>query len=409
MSRSSAVLLLAVMLAPALQAQQRVPRRPRLASRADTNDAAAYFQLGLDRVQSDPRAADAAFYWASRLDPAEPQALYGRAVAQLLFNPRRLVGYFQREGRSLSAPDVRSTDSLRFRAEMQDPFLHRGLDELLLRAWAEAAPHTDEWVGRSSSGGLGGISDRGGVSGNSGIASTTESFLDVNDQFARGVLYYSRGLLREALQYYNLALQRSAQDILQIERARVFVALRQPDSALVALREGLAHRTGPSDDPAHHVYESTAAWHFAVGRLLEDRRDVAGARAAYQAALTADVAYYPAALRLGVLAAEAHDSAGALAAFQGVLARADIQFFACPVSATALRLIGRRDAANAALRRGTEIEPFASGGWLLLARALESASDTAGAAASFDRYLALAPRNDPARAGVTQALARLRP
>src|SRR5438067_13646829 len=81
-ARRGCLLLLA--LAPALLQAQRAPRRPRLGADGDTNDAAAYFQLGLDKAERDPAQAEAAFYWASHLDPLSPQALYALSVARLL-------------------------------------------------------------------------------------------------------------------------------------------------------------------------------------------------------------------------------------------------------------------------------------------------------------------------------------
>ena len=52
-----------------------VPRRPRLAAAADTNDAGAYYRLGRERLERSPEEAAAAFYWASQIDPgwADPQ------------------------------------------------------------------------------------------------------------------------------------------------------------------------------------------------------------------------------------------------------------------------------------------------------------------------------------------------
>ena len=68
---------------------------------------------------------------------------------------------------------------------------------------------------------------------------------------------------------------------------------------------------------------------------------------------------------------------------------------------------GRRDSSLAHLRRATAIEPWASGSWLLLARALDAASDTAQTIAAFQRYIALAPRNYAARLLATRRIEQL--
>ncbi len=398
-----AILLLAATLAAPLEAQ-RAPRRPRLAAEADTNDANAYFQLGLTRLERDPGTAEAAFYWAARLDPMSPQALYAEAVAALLRDPGRLVRHLQRDTRTLAAPAVLAIDSLRFRAEMQDPFLHRGMDEMLLFAFVKAAPRRDEFLGTAGSAP---VSSNGSASTDAGQRDETERYLERNDPYARGQLYYSQGQLRDALQYWAIAMRTHVVDWVWADRARAWVELRQLDSAAAAMREAIRARRGSGDDTPRHVYESSAAWQFALGRILEDRHDTAAAREAYAAAAAADPAYYPATLRLAVLSLQSRDTASASAALDQVVQRPDVQFFACAVAATILDRIGRRDAAVAALRRATDIEPAASAGWLMLARALDAGHDAA-AAEAYQRYLALAPRNDIGRGTATAALARLR-
>jgi tetratricopeptide (TPR) repeat protein len=273
--------------------------------------------------------------------------------------------------------------------------------------FSKSVTRSEEWFGQSSS--AGGVASGNRSNTSSGIVGATEAFLEQNDPLMRGQLYYSQGELRNALQYYALAMRNRELDHIWAERARVWAELRLLDSATVAMQAALRLRRGPSDDVSRPVWESGAAWQFALGRILEDRRDTAGARAAYERSIGADPAYYPATIRLGVLAIQDGDTAGAAGALNRVVRRPDVQFFACAVSATLLNRIGRRDAAIAALRRGTEIEPLASAGWLMLARTLESARDTAGATSSYDRYLMLAPRNDAARPNAMQSLGRLRP
>ena len=60
------------------------------------------------------------------------------------------------------------------------------------------------------------------------------------------------------------------------------------------------------------------------------------------------------------------------------------------------------------LRRATELEPFAAQGRLLLAQAGEAAGDTTSAAADYERYLALASREDPNVALARRRVAALR-
>src|SRR5712692_402598 len=103
MSRMRLAAMLAAAFAPVLITParwQQPPRRPRLAAEADTNDAVSYYQLGVERLERNPDAAAAAFYWAARLDPLSAQAWYGQYVAQLAHSSSRLVHYVLREPRT---------------------------------------------------------------------------------------------------------------------------------------------------------------------------------------------------------------------------------------------------------------------------------------------------------------------
>ena len=374
---------------------QRGPRRPRLAADADTNDAVAYFQLGLAGVERNPDDAAAAFYWAARLDPSSPQTLYARSVALLLGDPQRLVRWVHRDERTLRLPAILAIDSLRFRAEMQDPFFHRGMDEALLVAYAKAAVQRDPFVIRST------------TAGTTGIAAATEQYFEQEDPALRGLLYYSRNQLRDAQQYWAIASRARDVDFVWADRGRAFYELRQSDSAQAAYRNALRFSRRAELDP-HHMYESRAVWLYAIGRILEDRRDLAGARDSYEQAFAEDEGYYPAMLRLGLIALQTGDTVGAVGALARATTGPTVQFFALTTAATVLSQLHRTDRSVPMLRRATEVEPIAAGGWLLLGRELVNARDTTGAISAFERYLALAPRNDLSRASTAQVLAGLR-
>ncbi|HZG43470.1 MAG TPA: hypothetical protein VEY93_10940, partial [Longimicrobium sp.] len=84
----------AVLLAAPAEAQrERAPRRPALPAAADTNDARAYYDLGVRSMERRPDLAADAFYWAIELRPGWADALYGRHTALLLRDPRRMIQY----------------------------------------------------------------------------------------------------------------------------------------------------------------------------------------------------------------------------------------------------------------------------------------------------------------------------
>ncbi len=388
------VLLLGVLALP-LEAQ-RAPRRPRLSGDADTNDAVSYFQLGTERLERNPGAAADAFWWATRLDPLSAQVWYGQYQAQLARDASRYVHYVLREARALQVPEVLAIDSLRLRALALDPFLRRGLEEPLLKVYARESIPRDQFMGRGDA-----IADPEQVH-------QMERYFIETDPYLAGVFSYSHGELRDAVRYWGNALSHE-HDWMWAERAVAFVELRQMDSARANLTHAIDRARRGSGDELHHVWETSAAYQCALGRVLEEMRNWAGARDAYQNATAANAAYYPAWLSLGVLGLRTGDTASALAALARELEIQPNDYLAHMTLGAALSNRGQRDSALAHLRRATEIEPWASGGWLLLGRALDAAGDSTQAVASFQKYIALAPRNDPPRLLAGRRIEQLQP
>jgi hypothetical protein len=99
--RSSRLLFLAaglvVLVAPATQAQGDLkkynPPRPRLPPSTDTNSAGVYYSFALAALQRDNAGeAAAGFHWASRLNPAWGEPLYGKLIALLLMKHKAARG-----------------------------------------------------------------------------------------------------------------------------------------------------------------------------------------------------------------------------------------------------------------------------------------------------------------------------
>src|SRR5919106_425710 len=64
-----AALLMATPVADA-QKKPKEPKRPKMDAGRDTNAAGAYYYWGIKELVTDPRSAEDAFYWASRLEPS---------------------------------------------------------------------------------------------------------------------------------------------------------------------------------------------------------------------------------------------------------------------------------------------------------------------------------------------------
>jgi tetratricopeptide (TPR) repeat protein len=371
-------------------------RRPRLPAAADTNDAVSYFNLGLERLERDPDAAAGAFYWASRLDPMSAQTWYGQYIAQLISNPSRLVKYVLRETRTMTSREVRAIDSLRLRAAALDPFFHRGLDQLLLEVYGREAIPRDQWVIGSTS-----LSDPE-------LVRQLERYFAETDQFASGLLSYSRGDLADAARHWAILLARHESDFVWAERAGALVELRLLDSARANMGRAIElSRAGTPD--SRHSFETRAAFRVGLARILEEERNWAGSRAGYQDAYASDPGFYPAWLRAGLLGLRTGDTATAIMALAHVLTLVPNDFVAHATLGTVFHNLGQHDSALAHLRRATEIEPWASAGWLLLGRAIDGVSDTASAVATYEHYIALAPRGEAGRLLATRRLAQLRP
>jgi len=77
-------------IAPLAQTKpEPAPIRPKLAAATDTNDARAYLDFGLKVFENDPGSAVDAFFWATRLNPADAEAYYERRSALICGNAMR--------------------------------------------------------------------------------------------------------------------------------------------------------------------------------------------------------------------------------------------------------------------------------------------------------------------------------
>ena len=287
-----------------------------------------------------------------------------------------------------------SLDSILFHGEMRDPFVHRGLDELLLFTYAQAGRPRDEWFGRSESG------------GESGMWRQTEQYFEQGDPYSRGRLYYSRGLLPDALRYWAEALHASDLDFVHADRARAWRELGQLDSATAEL-QGALERARRGGSGLHHPYESAAVWETALGRVLEARRDLPGAREAYERAALVDANYFPARLQLAQLTLAARDTPTTLMHLELATQSRAADYYAFFTAGVVAGQAGRRDLAVTWLRRATELEPWAAGGWYAYAQALEAAADS-GATSAYTRFLAVAAQADERRVIAAQRIGRLR-
>ena len=283
--------VLALLLAAPLGAQKRPPRRPKLDTGVDTNAAGAYYALGLQVIEKDPKRAADAFYWAARINPSLADAWYGRWAASLMAEPPHVLGdYLTGVQGVVHSPDIVAIDSLRREAFLREPLLPLRFEATLI----------GEWLQRETGGEV--------------YLLTLES--ETNDPWARGWLAYARGRYDDAQHFFALALQRHPERIwVHEDRARAFLPLAQYDSAVAELRQMLDSARSRENARVLPVYASKAMTLYTIGRITEVRGDAAGARDRYAEALLEDLAFYRAHMAMGRLALARGDTSEAVAEY----------------------------------------------------------------------------------------------
>lgn len=361
------LLLVAAMVPPAVSSgQSQLPSRT-FDVPIDTNSASAYYQLGVERLRSRPDDARRAFYWASRLDPALAEALYGRAVAIALlardFGPRNARG-----GAFLvPVDDYRRADSLRLRAYLRNPFVHITAERALLPPLVRDPVRMDPYF--------------------------------------RGWLYLVSGAPHEAVKSYAEALT-AKPEVKQIhaERARAFFEMAQYDSALAELTALIDAQRRKDDTSLVYFYRSKANLEYMVAIVHGRRGDLTASRAALGRALTEDLAFHPARSLLAYLDLVEGDTASALGEFElaSQLSPNDpVLRYNYGVALLSAGLLARGEVQ---LRRAVELEPYYALPRFYLARTVDVAGREQEAVALYREYLARAALEQPERAWAEQRL-----
>jgi tetratricopeptide (TPR) repeat protein len=378
------LLLVSPIIAAPVGAQRLGPEvaRPRLTASADTNDAMAYLEFGMSSVVDEPERAADAFYWAARLDPSSPGALYGRKVALLVRNPRLLIQYFE-GGRSARAnrSQLMGIDSLQLRALHLDPLMFRMLDRTLIFTYY-----------------YNNYRNRGGTLQRREFDRELQFELASEPPATKAWVYYGAGQFDQAVLQYDDALRRARNPIaLRIERART-LSLRSRDAEAVEdFRKAVDLLRERDERRGEYVvfYDSKAMLLHSMGVLYRRQDNLDSARALLGRAMEEDVSFWPAHVELGRLALQQADSVTAVAELGLASELAADEPYIHHVYGQMLSATGQHADAAAAFRKAIELEPFYAAPVLGLAEALDKSGD-ASAKEHYERYLALAPRRDQA-------------
>jgi predicted negative regulator of RcsB-dependent stress response len=391
MRLTSASLL--VLLPAALLAQTAEPKRPQLYANADTNDAKVYLDFGLDNLTRKPEVAADAFYWSSRLNPNSGEALYGRRVALLLTDRRRLVRYWSGQRSTLRMKEIQHIDSLYFHALTLNPFLYENLDQHLFRAVI------DEFAKEES---------RASGSSSLEISYLVERWLSQAGDGMRAWRAYTDGRFPEALALYARAINGARYKYgLRSMRGRLFYQLAAYDSALAELTLAVEEMRKRDAKDFVYVYESKALYEHTAGMAHERLGDTAKARAAYARALQEDLAYSPAHVRLGYMALDAKDTTSALSEFDLAVQLRPEDSGLRHQYGHLLALVGKHTEALEQLDKSIAQNKWYAAPHFVRGASLEALNRKPEALQAYRSFLVLASRQDPRRDEATRRVAAL--
>jgi Flp pilus assembly protein TadD len=370
-----------------------VPRRPRLAVDADTNDAQAYYRLGRERLERRPDEAAAAFYWASQINPGWADPLYGRHVALLMTDPRRLVRYWGGDRRTRTSAEVLAIDSLYFRALRLDPFVQRPFERELVRVLVM------NLLGADAPGADAGLA-----------AFYSETIMRDMPPLLRARVLAGEGRAPDALRAYDEALRDSrgrrseTRRYIRHERGRMFGLVGNDSAALAELQQAIDLGVEEEREELVRFYDSKAVLEHSRGMVFERAGNRDAAREAYARALLEDLAYHPAHMRMGALALVDGDTATAVQEIALAVQAGGDDPVARVLYATLLTRVGRMDEAQAELLAAAEIAPYWAEPWYMLGlvRDWGAPGDSIEA---YRRYMERARRDDPRREQVEPLLA----
>jgi tetratricopeptide (TPR) repeat protein len=380
-----------------LQAQN-VPKRPPID--ADTNSAYAYYQYGMGIIEKQPQRAADAFYWASQIDPTWAQPLYGRRVALLMAaDDQFVVGYMEGNRGATRSKQAARIDSLELHARMLNPFLNHELDAALLRRYLEAVFKLNRRVTGGSS-----TIDMEEFRYFAELYWRTEA-----PPFMRAILAASERRYGDALKFYAQALSQNkkAAGGIHLARGQIFFLMALHDSARAEIQAGLDDLRKRDAKDFVYLYESKGVLEHSIALICENQGRMDEAHEAYGRALQEDLSYYPAHLRLAVLALTAGDSATALNEMDLAAQIKEDEPWVQATYGAVLAQVGHLPEADQHLHRAIELAPFYSAPYYALGRVAEQEGRTADAIEQYHAYLARTWARDKRVSEVHDRLAAL--
>jgi tetratricopeptide (TPR) repeat protein len=376
-----------------LHAQTKEPRRPKLAAAADTNDPQAYYNYAVKNMERDPERSADALYWATRLNPLYADAYYARRIALLLSKRNQLLGYWQDDERVINSPEIRSIDSLYYRALTIDPFVSQTLElQLFDGVLNEIAKDVGFSVGANPA----------------AVREVMESYLRTAPPALKAWRAYGEGRFGEAVELYGKAISQAKRKAsLRVYRGRIYYQMAKVDSALLEFNNALVDLRKQDAKQLVYLYESKALLEHSVGMMYLQADMIDSAKAAFGRALEEDLSFHPAHLQLALLALQTNDTTTALSEMElSSQLRADdpgIHF----IYGFTLAGFGLNEEAEVELKKAIQLNPLFSAPYLTLGQVLERMNKRPEAVESYKKFLGFTALGDGRRKEATEALEAL--
>lgn len=362
----------ATLLVPAAAASQAAPPRPELPRGDDPNDWEAYFDYGVVKLNSRlGREAEAAFYWASRVDPTRAEPLYGVRAALFMQDLTLWERYLEGDPRGRRHPVALRADSLRDESLLRNPFVAPTLDVLLV----DQLPGRWGW-----------------------------------DRATQGWLHFARRDFGLAARHFRALVEANPRGNhhRRYDLALVLAAAGQLDSAAVQV-QALLDELRRQDETRVVIYQSKEMLEYALGLLQITQRRFPDARAAMERAVLENAGGHMGHRGLAIIAQAEGKAAEAVEEYRQAVELSGEHPLLEYEFGQALLRAGAVEEAIEHLGRAVAREPYWADARLELGRAYEAAGKTAEALEAYERYTQLAPRKAAATVqAVRQRIERLR-
>ena len=371
----------------------------------DTNDASTYYRAGEASIDADPAGSSAAFYWASRINPAWAEPYFGRwfALTQSATRTAILKKQDKKKNKDMVlVPDttLKHLDSLVILADIHDPFF----DEKIALDAASANSHGELALYNSLR--------------NKAIRDYNDEQMSNGDMPLMGVhdvkmehtwegAYADRHFDSAATDLAKLIKKHPDAIQLYTYRAKAKYYLGQYDSAAAILSAAIGQIEKRDTTKVLPIYVSREMMTYMIAMANAQAHRDSDAKATFQLVVTQNLGFHMAHLHLASQALVKHDTATAINEAQiAAQIRPDdpvVQLFL----GYALMNAGHVPDGIDHLRLATASDPYYSLPYYYLGQALEASGNDTGALNAYRGYLAHAARGEGLRKSATDAVAML--